>query len=250
MPPFVVTPARPRLVPRASSPVPPPPTESGGLGTGAIIGISVGGAAGVAVLLVAIWYFARPSAKTDRMELMVPVTTSAGYGSVVAGVAGAGARNGAAMQQISYSGPPSASPTQPEYYGGMHQQSTIQSFHSLPFAGTAAAAMIAGHSAAAMTGVPESPEARRYVVVRAYVPQLNDELVLNVGDGVIVDQVSFFSFSWVGEPTDFDPLPIRSPSDSRSMPTTKKVFDDGWATGRNEVSKVEGLFPMACVVAG
>ncbi|KAI9018332.1 hypothetical protein DFJ74DRAFT_676810 [Hyaloraphidium curvatum] len=63
--------------------------------------------------------------------------------------------------------------------------------------------------------VPYGPPAAGEVatVVRPHIPQLSDELLLSVGDTV----------------------------------TIQRVHDDGWATGINNVTRVTGVFPMACV---
>ncbi|KAI9004532.1 hypothetical protein DFJ74DRAFT_774458 [Hyaloraphidium curvatum] len=214
-------PTRPhRLSARQTSPVPPP--TSSALSTGAIVGIAIGGAVGLLAIAGLLWYFLRPK-PAEKAVQMVPVTAQ-GASSTVQQTRPAST---AAVQQqpAAYVPPAQLAAASSAYPSTAYPESVPFNTIAPPIAAGAAVAAGTGAAlaptpSARRRGAPASPESptmegRDYVAVRPYAPQLNDEMVLNKGDVV----------------------------------TVLKVFDDGWAMGRNAVSKVEGLVPLACLMA-
>jgi hypothetical protein len=169
--------SEPRLLPRQTSPPVPPPTPSSGLSGGAIAGIVIGALAGLALLGGLLYWCTRKNKKDVSYKGEV---TSMGASANVA-------QNPPTVYQQQYAQP-------------------VQSVQGVPMTAVPmTAAATAGLSSSSSgsrrrTGYPEaavplSPadamklEGKNAVAVRPYVPQLNDEMVLNKGDKVVLKQV-------------------------------------------------------------
>lgn len=218
----------PRLFPRQTSPVPPPPPpSSSSLSTGAIVGIAVGGAVGLALLGVLLWFCLRPKpdSTSSKAVQMQPLTTQGASSTIqqqrpvsnipqpayISGVPTPGYASG--VPQPAYpSGVPQPSYPQPAGYAA--QQAAYAnpaptnypgSYNTAAYAAAAGAAtgtaLAPTPSARRRAGAqgpasPDSPgmEGKKYIAVRPYAPQLNDEMVLSTNDSIIVLKVGIFPF--------------------------------------------------------
>ncbi len=217
------------------SPAPPPspspapvPTPSGtsnqGLSTGAIVGIVIGSIAGVAVLGGLIYYSKRKRLPAPSMELPIEKATPMTDDSLKLE-----APTPLAVSQSNVKPGNNSVPVQPFVLNPAKSLSLSPAALKVavappvtPASGGISSGTVYSSSSARLTSTGKKfatvdvQVTQRYAGVEltsigTFFPQSEDEIVLNPGDRILINQ----------------------------------VFDDGWAFGMNTATRAEGMFPMS-----
>lgn len=187
-------------------------SSTGGLSTGAIAGIAVGAVAALVLVGGAIYYFTRKRKPTPESSMsasvskapltdpLAPTEVKVTADSVPAKMTTMTSVS-TARTEIPFNEP---SPIYNEVANSTQQASGAGDFYDpstpkSPVPGYAAAAGIAAAGVAAAAAVPASPttggQTGQYVCVRTFVPTNDDEIVLNEGNLVAVEEI--YADGWV-----------------------------------------------------
>lgn len=189
---------------------------SSSLSTGAIVGIAVGGAVVLIAAAVGIFFLVR------KKRNAVPATNGKPFEAAAASMVPISAKNTTETLE------------KPSSYNPNYQLYPVN-FPTAPYpspdllARSQSLRTTAGNSTLS-TAVPSSPPSplssdlptlqlqdlpnARCTAIRTFLPEREDELPLSIGDSL----------------------------------TIIEAYEDGWAKGRNEITKEVGVFPLACVV--